>query len=89
MFQKSLANGLFFSKFINPPPKVLFLKGDFLEDAMKKSRVTKEDIYSAIRTQARCSSDKVFAVLLESNGDISVVTDVSLNHEEEIRKYLN
>lgn len=89
LVSKIISKWSFFSKFINPPPKVLFLKGDFLEDAMKKSRVTKEDIYSAIRTQARCSSDKVFAVLLESNGDISVVTDVSLNHEEEIRKYLN
>ena len=79
----------FFSKYINPPPKVLFLKGDFLENTMKKSRVTKENIYSAIRTQARCSSDKVFAVILEANGELSVLTDVSLSYEKEITKYLN
>ena len=56
---------------------------------MKKSRVTKENIYSAIRTQARCSSDKVFAVLLEANGELSVLTDVSVSYEKEITKYLN
>lgn len=76
------------SKFVNPSPKVLFLKGDFLEDSMEKSRVTQEEIYAAIRSQARCSSDKVFAVVLESNGNLSVVTDVSPSHEEEIMKYL-
>ncbi|SIO12584.1 Protein of unknown function [Carnobacterium alterfunditum] len=89
LVSKIISKWSYFSKFINPAPKVLFLKGAFLENTMKKSRVTKEDIYSAIRIQARCSSDKVFAVVLESNGNLSVVTEVSPDYEEEILKYLD
>lgn len=89
LISKIIIKWPFLSNYINPPPKVLFLKGDFLEHTMKKSRVTKENIYAAIRSQARCSSDKVFAVLLESNGNFSVVTEVSPGYEEEILKYLN
>ncbi|MEK6189503.1 MAG: DUF421 domain-containing protein [Carnobacterium alterfunditum] len=74
---------------MNPAPKELFLKDDLLENTMKKRRVTKEDMYSAIRIQARCSSDKVFAAVLESNGNLSVVTEVSPDYEEEILKYLD
>ncbi|WP_035052983.1 DUF421 domain-containing protein [Carnobacterium pleistocenium] len=33
---KIISKWSFFSKFINPPPKVLFLEGDFLESSMKK-----------------------------------------------------
>ena len=77
------------ARFTNPSPEVLFLEGEFLEEAMNKTRVTKEEIYSTIRIQARCSSDKVFAVLLESNGELSVLTDVSPSYEKEITKYLN
>lgn len=77
----------FFST-LNPKPVCVFLKGDYLENNLKKTRTTKEEVLSAIRRNSGTSSDQVFAVILERNGALSVITSVSAGYEEEITKYI-
>lgn len=75
-------------KAINAKPKVLFLEGEFIENNIKKKRVTHEEIYSAIRMQGQTTSDNIYAVILESNGNLSVIKSVSKEKKEEITRYL-
>lgn len=74
--------------FANPTPKVIYYKGEFKTESMKKVRVNKEEIYSAIRREAGMTSDNIEAVLLEPNGDLSVIKKISPEYEDEITKYM-
>lgn len=72
----------------NPSPKVVFLEGEYLTENMQKTRVNKEEILSAIRREAGTTSDQIYAVMLEANGDLSVIQEVTPGYEEEVTKYL-
>lgn len=60
-------------KLINSSPTLLFYDGKFLEDAMKKEVITKEEIYAEIRKYRLYRIDDVKAVVMELNGEITVV----------------
>lgn len=76
------------NKILNPTPKVVFFKGEFVEDNLKKTRINRDEIFAAIRTQARTTSDQVYAVILETSGSLSVITQASDGYEDEITQYL-
>lgn len=73
---------------LNSAPSVLFLKGEFIEENMKENRITQDEIYSAIRSQGQCTSDQIYAVVIESNGDLSVIQSASKEYEKEITRFL-
>ena len=54
-------------------PLMLMRDGAFLEDALKRSRVTREDVFSKLRTANVLELSQVRAVVLETPGDISVL----------------
>lgn len=60
-------------KVINCNPTLLYYNGVFLEDAMKKEGITKEEIHAEIRLYRMERLDEVMAVVLELNGEISVI----------------
>lgn len=62
-----------FEKLIKSDPTLVFANGDFLEDDMKAVRVSKPEITSAIRKQGIACMDDVYAVVLETNGELSVI----------------
>lgn len=72
----------------NPPPTVLYYKGIYRKSQMTKQRINQEEILQAIRKQGGCTSDQVHAVILESDGSLSVITSISPGYESEINKYL-
>lgn len=76
------------NKILNPTPKVVFFKGEFIEDNLKKARINRDEIFAAIRTQAHTTSDQVYAVILETSGSLSVITHAREEYENEITKYL-
>ncbi|MGX7107976.1 DUF421 domain-containing protein [Facklamia miroungae] len=78
--------GLF--RFLNPAPSVLFYKGTFVEENLRKNRATKDEVYAAIRSQGQTTSDQIFAVVLESNGNLSVIKSASEEYAHEITRYL-
>lgn len=63
----------FIEKIVKAEPTLLFYKGNYREDAMKRQRVTKGEILSAIRTSSIGSVEKVEAVVLETDGEFSVI----------------
>ncbi|RZJ57193.1 MAG: DUF421 domain-containing protein [Flavobacterium sp.] len=60
-------------KVINDSPTLLFYNGQFIEKAMKKEVITEEEIYAEIRKNRLERLDDVRAVVMELNGEITVV----------------
>lgn len=55
-------------------PRMLFYKGEFLDDALKHERVARSEVLQAIRSSGNESVESIEAVILETNGYFSVVT---------------
>lgn len=62
---------------IKTQPTLLVFEGRFLRDAMKKVRVTEDEIRSVMRQHGLGSVDQAAAVVLESDGSMSVITTQS------------
>ena len=62
-----------FNKFIKSEPKLLYLDGSFLDDAMKKERINRVEILQSIRNQGIGNLQEVKAVVLETDGSMSII----------------
>jgi uncharacterized membrane protein YcaP (DUF421 family) len=62
-----------FSSFIASVPILLFYQGSFLEKNMRKERVSKDELLGAVRQNRISSLDEVEAIVLETNGSVSVI----------------
>jgi uncharacterized membrane protein YcaP (DUF421 family) len=60
-------------RIVTSEPSLLFHKGRFLRKAMQENRISDEDILAAIRQTGTDDVSKIDAVVLESNGDVSVI----------------
>jgi uncharacterized membrane protein YcaP (DUF421 family) len=54
-------------------PRLLLYRGKFLEEALRSSRVTQDEVRAAIRQAGHASLEKIEAVALETDGSLSVV----------------
>jgi uncharacterized membrane protein YcaP (DUF421 family) len=54
-------------------PALLFFRGDYLPIAMRKARVTEDEVRAAIRAAGKAELAQVEAVVLETDGSFSVV----------------
>lgn len=54
-------------------PALLYYRGAFLSDALRRARVTEDEVRAAVRSQGLASLDQVAAVVLETDGAFSVV----------------
>ena len=62
-----------FSNLVKAEPRLLLLDGQFLDDALKSERVTRGEVRSAARAQGAASLSQVHAIVLETDGSLSVV----------------
>ena len=62
-----------FSNLVKASPALLVYKGQLLHDAMNKERVNEEEIHAALREKGYSSVSEVDAVVLETDGSLSVV----------------
>lgn len=65
-----------FSDFVKSEPTLLLHGGRFLYDAMRLQRVTQAEVLAAIRGAGAADPTQVLAVVLETDGSLSVVRDV-------------
>ncbi|WP_394018479.1 DUF421 domain-containing protein [Anaerococcus cruorum] len=63
-----------FEEKIKSDPALLYYDNKFLYETMKVERVTEREILQAVRSSGVGSLEKVQAVILESQGSISVIT---------------
>jgi uncharacterized membrane protein YcaP (DUF421 family) len=54
-------------------PTLLFYQGEFLMDAMKKQRITVEEVFNASRQKGISQLENVDLIILETTGDISFI----------------
>ena len=62
-----------FSKVVKSQPTLLYYKGSFLNDNIRRCRINKDEVLGVIREQGIESLDEVEAVVLETSGGWSVV----------------
>ena len=58
---------------VKAEPTLLFDKGEFLNEAMRRQRVTESEIRAAIRSNGLAAIEDAEAVVLETDGTFSVV----------------
>lgn len=61
-------------RIVKAQPTLLYYDGQLLDEPMRRERVTREEIEAAVREQGIPSMDRVRAVILETNSDLSVIT---------------
>jgi len=60
-------------KIVKSEPALLFHGGEFLDGALKRERIVREEVYAAIRDQGMSTLGDVSAVVLETDGTFSVL----------------
>lgn len=62
-----------FERVIKSDPALLFYGGDYVVETMRAERVTKREILQAVRNSGASSLEGVQAVILETDGTMSVI----------------
>jgi len=63
-----------FEKLVKSAPTLLYYDDHFLEDAMKKGRMSHSEVWQIARNQGMDSMEKIHAVVLEPNGSLSIIS---------------
>ena len=77
---------------VDNTPMLLMRDGEFIEAAMRRTRVTRSDVIAKLREANAIHLDRVHAVVLESTGDVSVlhgdgpVDDLLLDDLRDVRR---
>lgn len=58
---------------VKSEPTLIFYEGNFLKENMKRERILEEEVFYAIRSSGKGDLDKVKAVVLETDGTLSVL----------------
>lgn len=66
-------------------PSLLLFKGKLLNKTMKKQRVAEGEVLAAIRTHGGSSVEDTDAVILETNGNFSVIKDLDISNASALR----
>ncbi|OYX65479.1 MAG: hypothetical protein B7Y88_08770 [Sphingomonadales bacterium 32-64-17] len=62
-----------FKRLIRSDARLIFRDGKFLEGAMRDERVTHSEVLAAIRKKGHGKTEEIAAVVLETDGDFSVI----------------
>ena len=71
-------------KLVTGEPALLLYQGQMLSSAMRVARVTEDELRSAIRSSGSSSIDDVEAVVLETDGSFSVISQGSGNQRSSL-----
>lgn len=61
-------------KLVTSQPALLLYKGDLLSDAMKRERISIEEIYAAARARGISDLNEIEVIVLETTGDITIIS---------------
>jgi uncharacterized membrane protein YcaP (DUF421 family) len=62
---------------ITSSPSLIFYKGNFLVQAMKKERITEEEIYNACRQKGISTLDEIDMIILETTGEMTIINTLT------------
>ena len=58
---------------VRSEPRLLLYRGDFLDDSLRSERVTRSEVYQAVRSQGILALEEVEGVVIETDGSFSVI----------------
>ncbi|WP_282025482.1 DUF421 domain-containing protein [Limimaricola cinnabarinus] len=61
------------ARLVRSEPRLVMHKGEILYDALRRERVTHEELLSVIRNNGSAAPEEIAAVVLESDGSFSVI----------------
>ncbi len=64
-----------FGQILKADAQLLYYRGSYLHKEMKRARISREDIYRIVREQGRSEMNNIQAVIMESDGSLSVVME--------------
>ena len=62
-----------FSSFILSEPRIVFYQGQFLPDAMRAERLTRQELECAMRSEGVNNFDDVEAIVFESDAQLTII----------------
>ena len=65
-----------FENIVDADPTILYYEGKFYNEAMRRERVPKSELLSAIRQNGQGAPAEIAAIILESNGELVVMNKV-------------
>ena len=77
-----------FGALVKSEPSLLLHRGRFLDGAMRRQRVTREEVVSALRSSGLARPEDAAAVVLETDGSLSVVRATGGPQEAEVLRGL-
>ena len=72
-----------FGALIKSEPTLLLHRGEFLHAALRQQRVTREEVFAALRASGVADAAEVTAVVLETDGSISVIKSAASGPKRE------
>jgi len=64
-----------FQSLVKAEPTLVVHRGRFLDGAMKAQRLTREEVFAAMRVNGTPHLDKIVAIILETDGSISILDE--------------
>ena len=77
-----------FSGLVKSEPSLLLHRGRFLDEAMRRQRVTREEVVSALRSSGLARPEDAAAVVLETDGSLSVLKATDRAQDAEVLRGL-
>ncbi|MFD1887513.1 DUF421 domain-containing protein [Paenibacillus wenxiniae] len=62
-----------FERALKADAQLLYYKGNYLRQAMRRSRISREDMYQTVRKQGESNMTNIQAVIMESDGSLSLI----------------
>lgn len=81
----SSARAPWVKRIVTGEPRLLFYDGQYLESEMKRARITKDEVLSAIRSAGYAAITNVGAVILETDGSCSVIPTAQNSSSSSLR----
>lgn len=66
-------------KIVKSEPALLLRDGEFLDRALRRQRITRQEVMSAVRADGKSDLREISAVILETDGSMSVVSKAGEN----------
>lgn len=77
-----------FDDVVTSDPALLFYNGNFFDKTMEKERIRKDEIIQAVRLESNLSMEEVRAVVLEPNGELSILPNNESGKEDTLNKII-
>ncbi|MGV3767033.1 MAG: DUF421 domain-containing protein [Chitinophagaceae bacterium] len=77
LISKFSMRSAYFNKLVKGTPTLLVYKGEILPEMIRKERINEDELYAVAREKGLSSLAGVHAIILESDGSLSVIEELS------------